>query len=201
MWECLKLIVEAFWGSVAIPGSLCNLREHIHRQKLDKHATTFSIADEFVLHAFQAHLLAHVYTYFGITSPTDPIPHECSLQWLQDKARDIVDITLVLKETTDKVLQFSRSFMHAAFLYYDLRQAVRYEEGEHIILHWRLWLPYFLGLGKKNYSNEAANLLCNIQADFPKHIAYLVVHNRTINTSGRPGHGKPIDQMVEHYNL
>ena len=107
----------------------------------------------------------------------------------------------MLSETTDKVLQLSTSFMHAAFLYYDLRQAIRYEDGEHIIRHWKLWLPYFLALGRKNYSNEAANLICNIQADFPKHIAYIAIHNRTVNTTGRTGHGKPVDQMVEHYNL
>lgn len=201
MWECLKLIVEAFWGSVTSPGSICNLREQVHRQKLDKRASKFSIADEFVLHAFQAHLLAHIYDYFGISSSTDQIPHECTLQWLQDKAKAIVDASLVLSETTDKVLQFSTSFMHAAFLYYDLRQAIRFEDGEHIIRHWKLWLPYFLGLGRKNYSNEAANLICNVQANFPKHIAYIAIHNRTVNTTGRAGHGKPIDQMVEHYNL
>ena len=91
--------------------------------------------------------------------------------------------------------------MHAAFLYHDLRQAIRFEDGEHIVRHWKYWLPYFLGTGRKNYSCEAANLLCNLQADFPQHIAYIVMNNRTVNTTGIYGHGKPIDQMVEHYNL
>ena len=35
----------------------------------------------------------------------------------------------------------------------------------------------------------------------PRHIAYRVVHNHTVNTDGKPGHGKPVDQLVEHYNL
>ena len=202
MWECLKLVIEAFWGSITTPGSVCNLREQIHRHKLDKHATKFSIADEFVQHAFEAHLRAHIYTFFGINSPTDPISHECSLQWLEQKAQEIVDATLVLNETPeDKIVQFSLSFMHSAFLYRDLREAIRYEEGENIIRHWKLWLPYFLGMGRKNYSNEAANQICNLQADFPKHIGYIATHNRTVNTTGRVGHGKPVDQMVEHYNL
>ena len=30
-----------------------------------------------------------------------------------------------------------------------------------------------LGSGRKNYSCEAANLLCNLNADFPKYIAYV----------------------------
>ena len=195
------MIVEAYWGSAKTPGSICNLREKINRHKLDKNGTKFSVADEFVLHAFQAHLLAHIYSFFGISSSADPIQHDCSPQWLQEKSQAILDAILVLDETSDKVLQFSLSFMHSAFLYHDLRHAIRYEDGEHIIRHWKLWLPYFLGMGRKNYSNEAANLICNIQADFPKHIAYIAIHNRTVNTTGIPGHGKPIDQMVEHYNL
>lgn len=180
---------------------MCNLREQVHRVQLDKQAKSFSVADEFVLHAFKAHLLSHLLTYFGITAVDDTIQHESSLQWLQENANKIVDKTLVLIETTDKVLEFSRSFMHAAFLYYDLREAIRYEDGEHIIRHWKLWRPYFLGTGRKNYSGEAANLICNINADFPKHIAYIATHNRTVNTTGIAGCGKPVDQMVEHYNL
>ena len=78
--------------------------------------------------------------------------------------------------------------MYTSFLYLDLRQSIRFEEGEHIIRMWRLWLPYFLGTDRKNYSCEAANLMCNLKASFPKHIAYLVTHNRTVNTDGRPGH-------------
>lgn len=155
LWECLKLILEAYWGSATTPGSICNLREQIHRHKLDKHGTKFSVADEFVLHAFEAHLMAHILTFFEISSPAAPIPHECSLQWLQEKGQAIVDSILVLKETSDKVLQFSTSFLHSAFLYYDLRQAIRYEDGEHIIRHWQLWLPYFLGMGRKNYSRSS----------------------------------------------
>ena len=201
LWECLKVIIDAFWGSVTTPGSICSLREYIHRVQLDKQAKSFSVADEFVLHALKAHLLAHILAYFGITATNAVIPHECSMQWLQQTATNLVDKTVVLTESTDKVLQFSRSFMHAAFLYYDLRQAIRFEDGKHIIRHWKLWLPYFLGTGRKNYSREAANLICNLQADFPKHIAYIATHNRTVNTTGKPGCGKPLDQMVEHYNL
>ena len=180
---------------------MCNLREHIHRHKVDKNGTKFGEADEFVLHAFEAHLMAHIINYFGISSSSDYIPHECSLKWLEDNSQAIVDSILVVPETSDQVLQLSTSFIHSAFLYCDLRGAIRFEDGEHIIRHWQFWLPYFLGMGRKNYSNEATNLICNIKADFPKHIAHIAVHNRTVNTTGKPGRGKPIDQMVEHYNL
>jgi hypothetical protein len=29
----------------------------------------------------------------------------------------------------------------------------------------------------------------------------LLTHNRTVNTTGKAGRDKPLDQMVEHYNL
>ena len=195
------MIVETFWGSTTTPGSICNLREIIHRVQVDKQAKSFSVADEFVLHTFKSHLLAHIFAHFGISSKNDVVHHETSSKWLEDTASDLVDKTLVLSETTDKVAEFSRSFMHAAFLYYDLRKAIQLEDGEHTIRHYKLWLPYFLGTGRKNYSGEAANLICNLQADFPKHIAYIAIHNRTVNTRGISGYGKPVDQMVEHYNL
>ena len=103
--------------------------------------------------------------------------------------------------SSDNVYTMHRSFLYTVFLYNDLRKAVRFEEGSHIIRMWRFWLPIFLGTKCYNYATEAVNLLANLQADFPKHIAHIVTHYRTVNTDGRLGHGKPIDQMVEHYNL
>lgn len=93
--------------------------------------------------------------------------------------------------------------MHRAFLllYADLRHAIRHENGPHIVRHWKIWLPRFIGCGRKNYATESIHVLANLFANFPKHIAYIVTHNRTVNTRGKFGHGKPIDQMVEHYNL
>ena len=55
----------------------------------------------------------------------------------------------------------------------------------------------FVGTGRKNYAAEAVYLTVNLIASFPKHISYIAVHNRTVNMSGIPGHGKPVDQ-IEH---
>ena len=104
-------------------------------------------------------------------------------------------------ESEDPIYSMHRSFLYTGFLYQDRREAVRYEEGSHIITQWKLWLPLFLGTKCYNYATEAVHLLANLKADYPQHIAYIITHNRTVNIDGRPGHGKPIDQMVEHYNL
>ena len=42
------MLLQAYWGSPTVPGSLCNLRDHIHRGLVDKAGKTFNIADEFV---------------------------------------------------------------------------------------------------------------------------------------------------------
>ena len=58
-----------------------------------------------------------------------------------------------------------------------------------------------LGTGKKHYAKEAALLICKLKADYPAHIAHIATHNRTVNRTGKPGNGNPLDQLMEHYNL
>ena len=39
MWECLKVLLLIFWGTPSLPGSLCNMREIICRNLVDKEAS------------------------------------------------------------------------------------------------------------------------------------------------------------------
>ena len=89
-----------------------------------------------------------------------------------------------------------RWFMRGCFLYVDLRDAIRYEDGDQVIRLWKHWLVYFLGNKRKNYATEAMNLLCNLKCDFPSHVAYIVTHNRAVNMSGKEGRAKPLDQLT-----
>ena len=180
------------------PGSLCNLWDYINRKLVDKKGETFSTADEFISHSFKAHLLAAVCAELGVTSTHDNVPREISLQWFEATARSICEKRLVPHKSKDPIYALHRSFLHVAFMYIDLRNAIRSEEGPQIIRHWRLWMVLFVRMNSKNYATEALNLLCNLAA---KHIAYIATHNRTVNTQGKYGHGKLIDQMLEHYNL
>ena len=201
LWECLKVIFMMFWGTPSQPGSLCNVREYISRKQVDKEAKVFNVADEFLIHTFKSHLLARVCCVLKITSPSSDINHEATLEWLQDQARMLVEKCLQPTESIDPTYHFHRSFLHTVYLYVDLRYAIRWQNGLHVLRHWKLWLSRFLGTGRKNSSVETVELLANIYADFPRHISYISVHNRTVNTEGKPGHGKPIDLMMEHYNL
>ena len=108
----------------------------------------------------------------------------------------VVSNTYPSSSCTDPIHNLHQTFLHTGFLYSDLRQAIHFEDGHHIVRHWKLWLPRFLGTGCENYGTEAADLIINLTARFPRHISYIATHNRTVNMSGIPGHGKPLDQVM-----
>ena len=43
LWECARVILLAFWGKVTEPGSLCNLRNRINRNLVDKTGKTLAL--------------------------------------------------------------------------------------------------------------------------------------------------------------
>lgn len=178
------------------------MREHVRRLQVDKGVKVFSIGDEFLMHVFKAQLAASICSILNVTSTEDQISHESSLEWLRSTAETIVAKSVFpLTSSSDPRYADHRAFLHLAFLYVDLREAIRYKDGPQIIRHWKLWLPRFIGTARKNYATEAVHLLANVFGDLPKHLGYIAIHNRTVNMEGKLGHGKPIDQMVEHYNL
>ena len=77
-----------------------------------------------------------------LSSPDDIISEETSLAWLQSKA---AAATIMPTTSSDPAYYLHRCFMHGAFLYSDLRDAIRYEDGPQIIRLWKHWLLYFLG--------------------------------------------------------
>ena len=201
LWECLRVVFTIFWGTPSETGSLCNMREFVNRKLVTKTIKVFNVGDELLIHCFKAHFIASICSILGVTSPADHIEHPADLEWLKTKAKYIVQHTINPIESCDSVYSKHRAFLHLAFLYIDLRRAIRWEDGVHIIRHWKLWLPRFIGTGCKNFSTEAVNLIAHLYADFPKHIAYIATHNRTVTSTGKVGRGKPIDQVMEHYVL
>ena len=201
LWECLRVVFSIFWGIPSQHGSLSSLRCIIHRLQVDQKVKVFNIGDEFLMHTFQAHLTNAIMDYFNITDPSDTIPHPCTLDWLQQQAQTLVHKLLSPSSSSDPIQQMHKSFLHVAYSYVDLRHAIRWENGPNIIRHWKWWLPRFLATGCTNYASEAIHLIANLTAIFPKHIAYIAIHNRTVNVPGKPGRGKPVDQLTEHYNL
>lgn len=128
------------------------------------------------MHTFQAHLTTAIMDYFNTSNPSDTIAHPCTFDWLQQQAQTLVHkLQFILRPypTDAQVIPY--------LYYFDLRHAIRWENGPHIIRHWKWWLPHFLATRCTNYASEAMYLIANITAIFPKHIAYIAMHNRTVN--------------------
>ena len=208
-WECVKVIFLTFWKSADHPGSLAHLATVVNRTGVTIAAKKFQQADEFLMHALEAHLTASLVSFLNIEGTRDTLIHDpvtITQSWLEETAERFTNQVVAVptdedSTDTDHIYNCHRSFLHMALLYEDLRNAIRNENGPRIIQHWRMWLIYFLATGRRNYSNEAANLLANLKADFSKWLAYIVSYNRTVNSSGKPGQGKAIDMAVEHHNL
>ena len=209
LWECLRVIFILFWGSATEIGSLSSLKLLLNRKKVDKDAKQFQSSDEFQHHVMEAYLVASLTCFLGMQTPEQEPPSTgtgISFQWLTDQARDFVEqVVAVPRDHTevgaDQIFNRHRCYLHASLLYHDLRNAIRCEDGPSIIAQWRWWLVYFLASKRTNYSQEAANLLANLKSNFSERMAYIVTHNRTVNVSGHPGRGKPIDMAIEHHNL
>ena len=113
----------------------------INRKQVDKGVKVFSTGDEFLVHTFKVHLAARIYSCMELQSTCDVIPHDKSLQWLQTTAEKLLPETIMPTNSSDPVYVMHPSFLHISFLYVDLRNAIRYEDGPHIVRLWKLWPP------------------------------------------------------------
>ena len=130
LWECACVLLLAFWGKVNEPGSLCNIRNRVNRNLVDKQGKTFSVTDEFICHVFEAHLTACICEELELQSPEDDIPHESIQNWLETLSKSIVKKRIMPSDTNDPIHALHKSFLYSAFMYVDLRKAIHGDEGE-----------------------------------------------------------------------
>ena len=88
LWECLCVVFTIFWGTANQPGSLCNLREIARYTSVDKGIKNFNTGDEFLLHAFRAHLKAAVASSLTINTNSE-VDHPPTEKWLYEKAEEV----------------------------------------------------------------------------------------------------------------
>ena len=98
------------------------------------------------------------------------------------------------EDTDDPALKLSG-------LYVDLRQAIRWEDGPHIInLPLEAVATTISQHGKEELRCRMCSHTCQFECRLPQtHPSPR--YNRTVNVEGIPGKRKPIDQMMGHYNL
>ena len=97
---------------------------------MDKAVKVFNVGDEFLVHVFKAHLAASICTLLKVESVSEAIPHDTSVEWLRSTAEILIRDTLMFEAApTDQVYAMHRGLLHLAFMYIDLRNAIRFEEG------------------------------------------------------------------------
>ena len=133
LWECLRTTFTMLWGTPSQPGSICNLREIVRHTQVDKGVKVFNRGDEFLVHSFKGHLLAGIMTQLKVKSPEESIDHPVSESWLQETAEMLVTNTVMPYASAEPVFSLHRSFLHNAFLYVDLREAIRWNNGPQIV--------------------------------------------------------------------
>ena len=112
LWECLRVVFHVFWGTPSLPGSLCNVREYLNRNQVNKGVTVFSVGDEFLLHVFRAHMVESICSYLKVKLTDDSIEHDLNVQWLEQTAVAVVAQTLFPVSSNDTVYFFHKSFLY-----------------------------------------------------------------------------------------
>ena len=91
------------------------------------------------------------------------------------KAEVLVESILFHQQASDPVSKGHSPFIHTAFLYTDVKTAIKWEDGQHIIRHEKWWLTMFLGTGKSimHYAKEAVLLTSPNTFPISQHIIEL----------------------------
>ena len=142
----------------------------------------------------------------GISSFGNGITHDWSLEWLETATESLVAHTHYPVNISVPLL-----FMHSidpfsTWLSYTLTYVMQFTGKMVQKLLDTVRCGYhaqFLGEGFNNYGDLAENFIANLSPDFSKHHSciHAATNNCTVKMQSKPGHGKPIDQLIEHYFL
>ena len=98
------------------------------------------------------------------------------------------------------MLEYGKKMLSLGCFYLELSDAIKEGDGERVLRCWRYLLPIFKSSGRKNYSVEALNMLCQYQYDFSPRLAQELIWSRFISTHSSPGRNIPEDLHQEHLN-
>ena len=157
-----------------VPNCLCKL---VRKRLLTKFNSLSKPLDQFVLHRLKSNyragspsdmvlvqdLRVHLIST-PVSASTSQLPTSTGSQlsqlWLEETASSFIHKVVWVPSDShtheaDSVYNQHRSFLHAAFLYTDLRNAVRCEDGPRIISHSGAYAGFLKG-GSKIYINGSA---------------------------------------------
>lgn len=100
----------------------------------------------------------------------------------------------------DKVHSYACHLLSIGYFYLTYKDAIKEGDGERVLECWRYLLPVFHNSGRRNYSNEALNFLCQYHHELPPQQAEQLLYSRFVNTKGVKGRNIPLDLHQEHLN-
>ena len=117
---------------------------------------------------------------------------ECS-QASQKKKR-----VVVFHATNDHVFQYSRAMLFRGLGERARYDAIRENDGDRIISHWRSDMIDFYNMQHPKYFIEGFHLLTDMNGGVPERVAHQMKWNRTVNVRGGRGHNISMDLAMNH---
>lgn len=99
-----------------------------------------------------------------------------------------------------QVLEYAKRLLGLGCFYLELSDAGKEGDGQRSFRCWHYLLPVFKSSGRKNYSIESLNMLCQCEYQLTPRKAQELLWGRFINTRGVPGSNIPPDLHQEHLN-
>ncbi|XP_038062978.1 uncharacterized protein LOC119733651 [Patiria miniata] len=100
----------------------------------------------------------------------------------------------------DRVREYNKSVIFHGLNFLIRRDAIRQNDGNRMIAHWKSDLVTFLTGTHNKYMVLAHRLLMGVNGAFSDRIAKTLVWNRTVNPSGCPGRNIAMDLQMEMLN-
>ena len=104
------------------------------------------------------------------------------------------------EKSKDKVFLYNTQLMSIGLFFVEYSDAIKEGDGSRVLRCWRYLVPIYKSSGRKNYSIEAFNLLCQHHHGLPPKQAAQLIWSRFINVHGLPGRNIPGDLHQEHLN-
>ena len=202
-------------------GTMYQLRNLLHRTNVvSKPAKDFNACDDFFNLIVTSHILTASLEVFHMNSlhdtpSLDAVPalqdalsqtKDCRKKILISVCKAVIDKFVSFQfhcqrsPTGDQVHAYSMQLLSVGCFYLEFSDAIREGDGDRVVRCWRYLLAAFKSSGRKNYSIESLNMLCqHLYVLTPRQSAELL-WSRFVNVHGRPGRNIPLDLHQEHLN-
>ena len=202
-------------------GTLCNLRNVIDRRNISaKAADDFNACEDFFVTVVKCHIVVAAMQFFQMEAASDSPVHDLLVTDLWTKSEqerkevldkvtrsiclNYVDVLAhySLDEDVEKdgVMSYAVAVLSQGLLYMEFSDAIREGDGSRILRCWRYFMLIFKHRQRKNYCQEALNILGQYHFFLTARQSQQLIWSRCINVHGIPGRNIPCDLFLEHLN-